>query len=118
MIAVNRTKGTILGDRIDRAETFFRRLAGLLGRRPLSAGEGLWIVRCRSVHSVGMRYPIDVLFLDETGKVIGIYPGFPPARLTRFHRRAKGALELPHGIVERTGTGSGDIVEFLEEAVQ
>lgn len=118
MIAVNRTKGKILGDRIGRAVTFVSRLAGLLGRQPLSEGEGLWIAPCRSIHSIGMRYAIDVLFLDGTGKVIGAYPRFPPARLTRYHPRAKGALELPQGILERTGTGPGDLVELREEAVQ
>ncbi len=118
MIAVNRTKGKILGDRVGRAETFLRRLVGLLGRPPLSEGEGLWIAPCRSVHSLGMRHPIDVLFLDDQGQVIGAYPGFPPMRLTRFFLKAKGALELPQGALKRTNTSRGDLVEFREEAVQ
>ena len=118
MIAVNRTKGKILGDRIGRADTFLRRLVGLLGRPPLSEGEGLWIAPCRSVHSLGMRQTIDVLFLDATGKVIGVYPEFAPARCTRLFPGAKGALELPRGVLRRTGTGTGDIVEFREEGLQ
>lgn len=118
MIAVNRTKGKILGDRISRAETFLRRLVGLLGRKPLSEGEGLWIVPCRSIHSLGMRHTIDVLFLDRRGMVIGAYPGFSPMRLTRIFPRAMGALELPHGVLLRTGTTPGDLVELREEGIQ
>jgi hypothetical protein len=118
VIAVNRTKGKILGDRVGRAETFLRRLVGLLGRPRLSEGEGLWIAPCRSVHSFGMRYPIDVLFLDDQGQVIGAYPDFPPMRLTRFFPKAKGALELPQGALQRTSTARGDFVEFREEGVQ
>jgi len=118
MIAVNRTKGKVLGDRVERAETFFRRLLGLLGRRPLAEGEGLWIAPCRGVHSYGMRHPVDVLFLDERGKVIGAYPCFSPKRLTRFFPKAKGALELPQGVLQRTDTTRGDLVEFREEGLQ
>lgn len=118
MIAVNRTNGNILGDRVGRAETFLRRLVGLLGRPMLSEGEGLWIAPCRSVHSLGMRHTIDVLFLDDHGRVIGAYPDFPPMRLTRFFPDAKGALELPQGSLKRTNTARGDFVEFREEGVQ
>lgn len=112
VIAFNRTKGSLLGDRIEVAESFFRRLAGLLGRQSLPEGEGLWITPCSSVHSIGMRIPIDVLFLDDRGKVIGAYPGFPPGRLSRLFFGAKGVLELPEGTLLRTGTERGDIVEL------
>ncbi|NJD61574.1 MAG: DUF192 domain-containing protein [Deltaproteobacteria bacterium] len=112
--AANRTKGSLLGDRIGVADGFFRRLAGLLGRPPLSEGEGLWITPCSSVHSIGMRYPIDVLFLDVRGKVVGACPGLPPGRLSRLYFGAKGALELPEGTLSRTGTEIGDTVEFQE----
>jgi uncharacterized membrane protein (UPF0127 family) len=114
MIVFNRTKGKVLADRAERAETFLRRLLGLLGRRPPAEGEGLWISPCRGVHSFGMRHTIDVLFLDGGGKVIGAIPGFPPMRLSRFYPGANGALELPHGVLRRTDTACGDFVEFRE----
>jgi uncharacterized membrane protein (UPF0127 family) len=115
VIAFNRTRESLLGDRIEVADRFFRRLAGLLGRPPLAEGGGLWITPCSSVHSIGMRYPIDVLFLDDGGKAIGAYPGFPPGRISRLFFGAKGVLELPEGTLARTGTERGDIVEFREE---
>ena len=112
MIAFNRTRGEILGDRVPRAGTFLSRLRGLLGRCPLAEGEGLWIAPCRCVHTFGMSYPIDVLFLDEAGIVLGLYPDLPPARVTRYFPKAAGALELPAGVILRTNTARGDLVEF------
>lgn len=115
MIAINRTRGEILGERIRRAGTFLARLRGLLGRGPLADGEGIWIAPCRCVHTFGMSYPIDVLFLDEAGIVLGLYPDLPPARVTRIFTKAAGALELPSGVIQRTNAAPGDLVEFREE---
>ncbi|MBI5343578.1 MAG: DUF192 domain-containing protein [Deltaproteobacteria bacterium] len=115
MIAFNRTRGEFLGDRIGLARNFLERARGLLGRRPPGEGGGLWIAPCRCVHTFGMSFPIDVLFLDGTGRVVGLHPNLPPGRLTRYYPGAAGALELPAGVVPRTNTARGDLVEFREE---
>ena len=75
---VNRTRGIVLGEEVWTARTLLSRLVGLLGSDAIGDGEGLWIVPCRSVHTLGMRYPIDVAFLDARGVVVGILEGFPP----------------------------------------
>jgi uncharacterized membrane protein (UPF0127 family) len=111
---VNRTRGILLGDKVRTASTFLSRLAGLLGTVAIAEGEGLWIVPCRSVHTLGMRYPIDVAFLDARGVVVGTLEGLPPNRISRFARGARGALELPAGTLAETGTGTGDVLLFLE----
>jgi hypothetical protein len=109
---VNRTRGILVGERVRTASTFLSRLAGLLGTAALAEGEGLWIVPCRSVHTLGMRYPIDVAFLDARGVVVGILEGLPPNRLGRIVRDARGALELRAGSLAATGTAPGDRLEF------
>lgn len=114
MRVVNRTRGIVLGDRVRTARTFLSRLAGLLGTAAIAEGEGLWIVPCRGVHTVGMRYPIDVAFLDARGVVVGILEGLPPNRLGRGVRDARGALELRAGTLAATGTAPGDRLEFDE----
>lgn len=114
LTAVNRTKGTVLGARVRTATAFRDRLRGLLGTRELPRDEGLWIVPCAGIHSIGMGYPIDVLFLDAAGVVVGLYPAVPPNRVIRGVPRAAGALELPAGTLEATGTERGDRVEFVE----
>lgn len=112
MRVVNRTRGILLGDRVRTARTFLSRLVGLLGTTAIAEGEGLWIVPCRSVHTVGMRYPIDVVFLDARGVVVGILEGLLPNRVGRVVRDARGALELRAGTLAATGTAPGDRLEF------
>jgi uncharacterized protein len=111
---VNRTRGIVLGEKVRPASTFLSRFVGLLGTAAIEDGEGLWIVPCRSVHTLGMRYPIDVAFLDARGVVVGILEGFPPNRVGRVFRGARGALELRSGILAATGTVPGDRLEFEE----
>ena len=112
MRVVNRTRGILLGDKVRTAGTFLSRLAGLLGTVAIAEGEGLWIVPCRSVHTMGMRYPLDVAFLDARGVVVGIQKGLPPNRIGRVFRDARGALELRAGTLAATGTAPGDLLEF------
>jgi uncharacterized membrane protein (UPF0127 family) len=111
---VNRTREILLGDKVRTARTFLSRLVGLLGTAAIAEGEGLWIVPCRSVHTLGMRYPIDVAFLDARGIVVGVLEGLPPNRVGRVFRDARGALELRSGILAATGTSPGDRLEFQE----
>ncbi|HEX7518801.1 MAG TPA: DUF192 domain-containing protein [Candidatus Deferrimicrobium sp.] len=112
MHVVNRTRGTVVGERVRTAGSFLSRLAGLLGTAAIAEGEGLWIVPCRSVHTLGMRFPIDVAFLDGRGVVVGILERVPPNRVGRVFRDARGALELRAGTLAATGTEPGDRLEF------
>ena len=114
---VNRTRGTVLGDRVRTAGTLLSRLVGLLGTAAIGEGGGLWIVPCRGVHTLGMRYPIDVAFLDARGVVVGVLERFPPNRVGRRVRGARGALELRAGTLAATGTALGDAVAFLDPPV-
>lgn len=112
MIARNATRGRVLGDAIGEAETFLARLRGLIGIRGLDAGEGLWIHPCNSIHSFGMRFPFDALFLDAQGRVVGACSRFRRNRVSRIYPGARGVLELPAGTIETTGTGVGDAIVF------
>ncbi|MBI5575365.1 MAG: DUF192 domain-containing protein [Deltaproteobacteria bacterium] len=114
MIAFNRSRGNVLGERIAGAITFLSRGRGLLGRPALEEGEGLWIAPCRIVHTFGMSFSIDVIFIDNEGRILGLHPEMPQARITRYYRKAAGALELPSGVIGRTGAAAGDIVELTE----
>ena len=97
-----------LGTRIGVADGWWSRSRGLLGRPALDTGEGLLLTPCRSIHMFGMRFPLDVAFLDRDGTVVETYVGLAPGRRTRWHRTARHALELPAGILAATRTGRGD----------
>jgi hypothetical protein len=101
-----------VGSRIRVADTFFSRLRGLLRTDGLATGEGLWIRPCNSIHSFGMRFEFDALFLGPDGKVVGLYERFLRNRISRVFWNARGVLELPAGTIERTGTEVGDEIRF------
>jgi hypothetical protein len=111
----NATRGSALGARIGVADRAWSRLRGLLGRASLADGEGLLLVPCRSVHMLGMRFPLDVAFIGPDGAVVATYPGLRPGARSAWHRGAHAALELPEGTLLRTGTREGDTLTWQAE---
>lgn len=88
------------------ARTFSQRALGLLGLRALPAGEGLLIRPCASIHTFGMRFPIDVLFVDRNGTVSAVHLYVEPWRMLRC-RGATAVLELTAGGACAHGLRSG-----------
>jgi uncharacterized membrane protein (UPF0127 family) len=76
-------------------------------------GQGLWIVPCHGVHTFAMRFPIDVLYLDQEKIVIHIEDSLKPWRMAAIRARAASVLELPSGMVEETQTAVGDQVDIF-----
>jgi uncharacterized protein len=110
----NASRSVELGDRIGVADTRWLRLRGQLGRPEPVPGEGLLIDPCRAVHMYGMRYALDVLFLDPEGKVEAMYEGLEPGTRSGRHAGARYALELPVGTIERTNTREGDELQWTQ----
>ena len=90
------------------ANSYWSRFRGLIGAKPLQPGEGLLIVPCSSIHTHFMGFPIDVLYLNRGGEVVGTDHSLPPWRLGRFYKRVRGVLELPAGTAKASGTEVGD----------
>ena len=100
--------GAVVADRVRVASGPWSRFVGLMGRRSLAAGEGLWLVPCGSVHMFFMRMPLDVVFLDREQRVVRIAAGLRPWRATLPVRRAKSALELAAGTCAGVGLAVGE----------
>ena len=115
MRVVNRDRGTELARRIEKADSFRTRLKGLRGRAALPEGEALWIVPCRGVHTRGMAFPIDVVYLDPSLRILAVEENLPPGRIAPIRWRARTVLELPAGTLKRTGTCPGDRIEIQKE---
>jgi uncharacterized protein len=81
-----------------------RRLRGLIGRRSWPAGVALEIPRCRSIHTFGMRFALDLVWLDSDRHVVRVDRGVPPCRV-RTCRRARSVLELRAGSCEALVAG-------------
>ena len=84
----------VLGLEVPLATTWRSRLLGLSFIAHEHAGEGLMIPRCRSVHTFGMRFPLDLIFLDEDGRVVELRRSVPPGHIVRCLDGAS-VLELP-----------------------
>jgi uncharacterized membrane protein (UPF0127 family) len=104
MINNNRT-----GIDIETADTFLKKLIGLIGKKGLS-NKGLMIPSCSSIHTFFMRFSIDILFLDKTGKVIKLIEGLHPYRITLPVLSVKNVIELPEGTIKRLNIKTGDII--------
>ncbi len=104
----NATRQSVLGGRVKVARTHWTRLRGMLGRPEPAPGEGLLIVPCRGVHMYGMKYPLDVVFLDREGTVLETRADLQPRQRTGFIKGSHYALEIPTGTVEASGTRVGD----------
>ncbi|WP_207004464.1 DUF192 domain-containing protein [Trinickia mobilis] len=96
--------GVVLRARV--AARWGERMRGLLGRPRLRPHEGLLIRPCRAIHTFGMEWPIDVVFLDRRGYVLAVHPHVPPATL-RMHWRAASTLELASGACAALGIACG-----------
>src|SRR5271167_4640079 len=99
----NQTKNRVLADRADIADTSIKRRTGLLKHTNLDSGEGLWIAPSEGVHTFGMKFPIDVLFLNKKKKILKVRPNMVKSRIS-FSLMAHSVLELPAGTVDKTGT--------------
>ncbi len=109
-LTLRRDDGRIISESVRVADTYLRRLRGLYGRR-LREGEGLVLRPGFSVHTSFMRYPIDVVFLDQDQTVVEIAADLKPWR-TASCRAAREVVELPSGECERRGLRVGDRVAW------
>ena len=107
----NANKGTELADRALIADTSATRRTGLLKHTGLAPGEGLWIVPCEGVHTFAMKFPIDVVFLSKKRKVLKIRPDMGKRRIA-LSLMAHSVLELPAGMLAKTGTAVGDQLDL------
>jgi uncharacterized protein len=117
--------GTYLVRNLDRDQTLATRALlasdsrtrreGLLKRDSLDEGEGLLITPCEAIHTFGMKFSIDVVFLDRTRKVRKVLHAMPRNRVG-FCLSGDIALELPAGTAEATGTQVGDQISLARNS--
>jgi uncharacterized protein len=118
--AFNKTRQLYLATDLAVADTHWSRLRGLLGTAEgdFGNGTGLWIRPCRGVHTLAMRFPIDVVYLDCAGKVVHVEHNLQPWRFSPIRMQSASVLELPSHTVARTGTAVGDSIEIqMKESV-
>lgn len=113
ILLTNLTRQIAIADRIEIADRGERRRRGLLGRVGLASGEGLWIVPCEAVHTFGMSFPIDLVYLDRKNRVVKTRSHVRPGRLSAC-LSAHSVVELPSGTVGSKMIERGDILELIK----
>jgi hypothetical protein len=108
-------RGRDSGIRVTVAESARERMRGLLGRDRLGADEALLLACCRSIHTFGMRFSIDVLFLDRQRHVVAIHRDVPTARML-FSLRGVKTLEMSAGAARSLSIAVGDALDFEVDA--
>jgi hypothetical protein len=107
----NLTRDTVLATCMEIADSAAKRNKGLLGRKSLAPGEGLWIAPCEAVHTFWMQFSIDLVYLDRKKRIRKLVSDVRPWRLSACFS-AHSVLELPAGTIRATRTEPGDALEF------
>ncbi len=109
---LNRRNGALIASDVEHARSVRERLQGLLGRDSLPQGRALVIAPCTSIHTFFMRFTIDVLFVDNSSRIVRAVGSMRPWRATRVYPTATLVVELPAGSIARSHTLEGDPVLF------
>ncbi len=119
--AINVTRGSVLCARVEEASGSLARGRGLMGRKALEPGAGLLIgagplIAMMWIHTLFMRFPLDLVFLNRKGRILRIMAGVKPWRITAPVFGACCVLELQAGAAQRTSSRPGDEVRFEQSA--
>ena len=117
LTAINATRGVRLTQCARVADTMFTRVVGLLRDKVLENGDGLWISPCNSIHSIGMMFEFDAVFLDKDLRVVHLVREMKRWRVSKIIFAAKSVLELPAGLIEQSGTEVGDQFEMRRDGL-
>ena len=104
----NRTRESFLGLRVAHADTVLRRLKGALGKVQLEPDDGIWLIPSRGIHTIGMLFPIDLIYLDAGTRVIHLVEHLGPFRVSPIKIKCFSILELPPRTIYASNTQIGD----------
>lgn len=108
MCVFNRNRESFLGFRVAPADTWRIRLRGLLGRSGLAPDDGIWLVPSRGIHTFGMRFAVDLIYLDSANRVIYLVEHFSPFRISPIKRKCASILEMRTRAIYFSHTQIGD----------
>jgi uncharacterized membrane protein (UPF0127 family) len=104
----NQTRECFISLGVTPADTTLARLKGLIGRIRLKFDDGVWVVPSRGIHTLGVLFPLDLMYLDSSNRVIHVIEHFPPFRVAPLRAQAASVLELPTHTIYSSQTQAGD----------
>ncbi|MBS3948307.1 MAG: DUF192 domain-containing protein [Dethiobacter sp.] len=111
----NVTKKSFLARKPLKATGFGGRLRGLMFRSSFPAGcDALFLYPCRAIHTYFLRFPIDILLLDDSMQIISAFRALEPGKIGPLVAGVTGVMELPAGVIDSSGTSDGDQLTFIQ----
>jgi uncharacterized membrane protein (UPF0127 family) len=104
----NQTRESFLSLGVTEADTIFTRLKGLIGRLNMRSDEGLWVIPSSGVHTWGVLFPLDLIYLDQEHRVVFVTEHFQRFRIGPLRLQAASVLELPTHTIYSSQTQAGD----------
>lgn len=104
----NRTRESFLGLRVASADTLLMRLKGALGKLGLKPDDGIWLAPSQGIHTIGMLFAIDLVYLDAANRVIHLVEHLGPGRISPIRTACASILELQSRAIFASGTRVGD----------
>ena len=119
----NQTRESFLSLGVAAADNTFARLKGLIGKFRLNSDEGLWMVPSRGVHTIGVMFPLDLIYLDQHHRVIHFVESCPIFCIAPLRTQAESVLELPTHTIYSSHTQVGDqllicVAEEMEQRLR
>jgi uncharacterized protein len=113
----NQTRECFLSLGVTVADTTFTRMKGLIGRMKLRFDDGIWLVPSSGIHTMGVMFPLDLIYLDENLKVVHAIEYFPTFSISPLRTKSASVLELPTHTIYSSQTQPGDqlLICLVEE---
>jgi uncharacterized membrane protein (UPF0127 family) len=104
--------GAVIASNVGFADNFLKRLIGLLGHKILENGEALLIKNCKQIHTFGMKFLIDVIFLSKAGEILFIQENMGINKISKYIKNGYMVLELESGTVKKYNINLNSIIEL------
>lgn len=117
MKLINKTSNTTISENVMVADTFFKRLKGLMFTKELPEQNALLIESCNEIHTFNMRYSIDVLYLDASNNILAIDEDMKPGKIGKRVRNAVSVVELPSGKIKKLDIKIGQTITFNQDSL-
>ncbi len=101
-------RAEVLAHQVVMATSVWQRLVGLLGQTSWPPDRAMVFAGCNSIHTVGLRFPIDVIFMDRNWKGVALRPAVVPGRLIPPIRGAWGTIEMAEGSIQQSALEIGE----------
>ena len=117
MPVINGTKRTWIVSKVNKAHNFLNRIIGWIGRPKIDPEAALWVRPCWGIHTFGMSFPVDVVFLEKNHRVVAIIQELPVNRISPFVFRADSVLVLPAHSIKKSRTTIGDLIDITQSEI-